>query len=45
MPSLDSRENTFSFEETDLADNIDGNVEEVELEISPINPDDFNSLK
>ena len=42
MPSLEARENAFHFEEADLADNIDENVEEVELEISQINSDEFD---
>ena len=46
MPSLEARENAFHFEEADLADNIDENVEEVELEISQIVPRSlFFSLK
>ena len=42
MSSLDARENVFPFEEADLAENIVGNVEEIKLEISPRNSDNFD---
>ena len=40
MPSLDDIQNVF--DGADLNENIDENVEEIELEISPINPEDFD---
>ena len=43
MPSLDDIQNVF--DGADLNENIDENVEEIELEISPINPEDFDFVE
>ena len=39
MPRLNDIQNVF--DGADLNENIDQNVEEIELEISPVNPEDF----
>ena len=43
MPSLDDIQNVF--DGADLNENIDENVEEIELVISPINPEDFDFVE
>ena len=43
MPSLDDIQNVF--DGADLNENIDENVEEIELEISTINPEDFDFVE
>ena len=43
MPSLDDIQNVF--DGADLNENIDENVEEIELEISPINAEDFDFVE
>ena len=43
MPSLNDIQNVF--DGADLNENIDENVEEMELEISPINPKDFEFVE
>ena len=43
MPSLDDIQ--YVFDGTDLNENIDENVEEIELVISPINPEYFDFVK
>ena len=43
MPSLNDIQNVF--DGADLNENIDENVEEIELEISPVNPEDFEFVE
>ena len=43
MPSLNDIQNVF--DGADLNENIDQNVEEIELEISPVNPEDFEFIE
>ena len=43
MPSLGDIQNVF--DGADLNENIDENVEEIELVISPINPEDFDFVE
>ena len=43
MLSLNDIQNVF--DGADLNENIDQNVEEIELEISPVNPEDFEFIE
>ena len=43
MPRLNDIQNVF--DGADLNENIDQNVEEIELEISPVNPKDFEFIE
>ena len=43
MPRLNDIQNVF--DGADLNENIDQNVEEIELEISPVNPEDFEFIE